>query len=31
MLASAGLTDADVQPVLVPNVVRSADDFMAGN
>ena len=31
MLASAGLTDADVKPVLVPNVVRSADEFMAGN
>ena len=31
MLASAGLTEADVKPVLVPNVVRSADDFMAGN
>jgi TRAP-type uncharacterized transport system substrate-binding protein len=27
MLASAGLTDADVKPVLVPNVVRSADEF----
>jgi TRAP transporter TAXI family solute receptor len=31
MLASAGLTEKDVVPVLVPNVVRSADDFMAGN
>ena len=31
MLASAGLTEADVKPVLVPNVVRSADDFVAGN
>jgi TRAP transporter TAXI family solute receptor len=31
ILASAGLTEADVKPVLVPNVVRSADDFMAGN
>ena len=31
MLASAGLTDADVKPVLVPNVVRSADEFIAGN
>ena len=31
VLASAGLTEADVKPVLVPNVVRSADDFMAGN
>ena len=30
MLATAGLTEADVKPVLVPNVVRSADDFMAG-
>jgi TRAP transporter TAXI family solute receptor len=31
MLATAGLTEADIRPVLVPNVVRSADDFMAGN
>jgi TRAP transporter TAXI family solute receptor len=31
MLATAGLTDADVKPVLVPNVVRSADEFMSGN
>ena len=31
MLATAGLTEADVKAVLVPNVVRSADDFMAGN
>jgi TRAP transporter TAXI family solute receptor len=31
MLASAGLTEKDIVPILVPNVVRSADDFMAGN
>ena len=31
MLATAGLTEKDVIPVLVPNVVRSADDFMSGN
>jgi TRAP transporter TAXI family solute receptor len=31
MLATAGLTEADIKPVLVPNVVRSADDFVAGN
>jgi len=31
MLASGGLTGNDVKPVLVPNVVRSADEFMAGN
>ena len=31
MLATASLTEADIKPVLVPNVVRSADDFMAGN
>src|SRR5882757_3698442 len=31
MLATAGMTDADIKPVLVPNVVRSADEFMAGN
>jgi TRAP transporter TAXI family solute receptor len=30
MLATAGLTEKDVQPVLVPNVVRSADDFISG-
>jgi TRAP transporter TAXI family solute receptor len=30
-LATAGLTEADVKAVLVPNVVRSADEFMAGN
>jgi TRAP transporter TAXI family solute receptor len=30
-LATAGLTEADVKPVLVPNVVRSADEFMASN
>ncbi len=30
MLATAGLTEKDVQPVLVPNVVRGADDFIAG-
>src|SRR5262249_9628638 len=31
MLATAGLTENDVKAILVPNVVRSADDFMAGN
>ncbi len=30
MLATAGLTEADVKPVLVPNVIRSADDFVSG-
>jgi TRAP transporter TAXI family solute receptor len=30
-LATAGLTEADVKAVLVPNVVRSADEFIAGN
>jgi TRAP transporter TAXI family solute receptor len=30
MLATGDLTERDVQPVLVPNVVRSADDFVAG-
>jgi len=30
MLATAGLTEKDIQPVLVPNVVRSADDFVSG-
>ena len=31
VLATAGLTPADVKPVLVPNVVRGADDFVSGN
>jgi TRAP transporter TAXI family solute receptor len=31
MLATAGLTEADIKPVPVPNVIRSADDFVAGN
>ncbi len=30
ILATAGLTEKDIQPVLVPNVVRGADDFIAG-
>jgi len=30
MLATAGLSEKDVQPVLVPNVIRGADDFIAG-
>jgi TRAP transporter TAXI family solute receptor len=30
LLATGGLTEADVKPVLVPNVVRGADDFMSG-
>jgi TRAP transporter TAXI family solute receptor len=30
MLATAGLTEKDVKPVLVPNVVRGADDFTSG-
>ena len=29
-LAAVGLTPRDVRPVMVPNVVRSADDFMSG-
>jgi len=31
VLATASLTAADVKPVPVPNVVRGADDFVAGN
>src|SRR4029079_5428743 len=31
MLATAGLTEADVKVILVPNVLRSADDFISGN
>ena len=30
ILASGGLTEKDVTPVLIPNVVRGADDFTAG-
>jgi hypothetical protein len=30
ILATGGLTEQDIKPILVPNVVRSADDFVAG-
>ena len=30
MLATGGLTEKDVSPVLVPNVIRGADDFVSG-
>jgi TRAP transporter TAXI family solute receptor len=30
ILATAGLTEQDIKPVLVPNVIRSADDFASG-
>jgi len=30
MLATGGLTANDVKPVLVPNVIRGADDFVSG-
>jgi uncharacterized protein len=30
MLATGGLSEKDVSPVLVPNVVRGADDFASG-
>ncbi len=30
ILATAGLTEKDIKPVLVPNVIRSADDFTNG-
>jgi TRAP transporter TAXI family solute receptor len=30
LLATGGLSEKDVTPVLVPNVVRSADDFISG-
>jgi TRAP transporter TAXI family solute receptor len=30
VLAAGGLTEKDVKPILVPNVVRGADDFVAG-
>src|SRR5204863_1576009 len=31
MLATGGLTEKDIQPVLAPNVIRAADDFVAGS
>jgi TRAP transporter TAXI family solute receptor len=31
ILATAELTEKDIKPVLVPNVIRSADDFAAGS
>ncbi|HVC11611.1 MAG TPA: TAXI family TRAP transporter solute-binding subunit [Burkholderiales bacterium] len=31
LLANGGLTSKDIEQVLVPNVVRDADDFAAGN
>src|SRR5262245_28569142 len=30
ILATGGLTDKDVTPVLIPNVIRGADDFTSG-
>ena len=30
MLATGGLTEKDVTPVLIPNVIRGADDFTSG-
>lgn len=30
ILATDGLTEKDIKPVLVPNVIRSADDFVSG-
>ncbi len=30
MLATGGLTEKDIVPVLVPNVIRGADDFTSG-
>jgi TRAP transporter TAXI family solute receptor len=30
ILATGGLTEKDIKPVLVPSVVRGADDFIAG-
>jgi TRAP transporter TAXI family solute receptor len=31
ILATAGLTEKDIKPVMVPNVIRSADDFVSGS
>jgi TRAP-type uncharacterized transport system substrate-binding protein len=30
ILATSGLSEKDIRPVLVPNVIRSADDFASG-
>jgi len=30
ILATGGLTEKDIKPVMVPNVIRSADDFASG-
>jgi uncharacterized protein len=30
ILATGGLTEKDVRPVLIPNVIRGADDFVSG-
>jgi hypothetical protein len=30
ILATADLSNKDIKPVLVPNVIRSADDFASG-
>jgi uncharacterized protein len=30
ILVTAGLSEKDIKPVLVPNVIRSADDFVSG-
>jgi TRAP transporter TAXI family solute receptor len=30
ILATSGLTEKDIKPVMVPNVIRSADDFTSG-
>ena len=30
ILATGGLTEKDVTPVMVPNVIRDADDFASG-
>lgn len=31
MLMTGGLTEKDIKPILVPNVIRGADEFTAGN
>ena len=31
MFASGGIAHADIKPVLVPNVIRGAEDFMSGS
>src|SRR5690606_28287649 len=31
ILAAGGLSENDIKPILIPNVIRGADDFASGN